>query len=41
MPKRINNIYDKALTFSKIKDAYKRTSRRKKKQETVLLLECI
>lgn len=31
MPKRINNIYDAALTFSKIRDAYKRTSRRKKK----------
>ena len=31
MPKRINNIYDDALTFSKIRDAYKRTSRRKKK----------
>ena len=30
MPKRINNIYEKALTFSKIKSAYERTKRRKK-----------
>ena len=30
MPKRINNIYDEALTFSKIKSAYERTKRRKK-----------
>lgn len=33
MPKRINDIYDKALTFSKIRDAYKRTSKRKKRQK--------
>ena len=31
MSKRINNIYDDALTFSKIRDAYIRTSKRKKK----------
>lgn len=31
MPKRINNIYDNALTFSKIRDAYKRTIKKKKK----------
>ena len=28
MPKRINNIYESALTFTKIKSAYERTKRR-------------
>ncbi len=39
MPKRINNIYDEALTFSKIKDAYKRTSKRKKKTKDSIEFE--
>lgn len=30
MPKRVNNIYDKAITFEKLKEAYKRTSKAKK-----------
>ena len=32
MPKRINNIYEKALTFSKIRDAYYRTSKCKRRK---------
>lgn len=39
MPKRINNIYDKALTFSKIRDAYLRTSKRKKKNNDSIMFE--
>lgn len=39
MPKRINNIYDEALTFSKIKDAYKRTAKRKKKTKDSIKFE--
>lgn len=39
MPKRINNIYDDALTFSKIRDAYKRTSRKKKKTKDSIQFE--
>ena len=39
MPKRIGNIYDKALTFSKIKDAYKRTAKRKKKTKDSIQFE--
>lgn len=39
MPKRINNIYDDALTFSKIRDAYKRTSKRKKKTKDSIKFE--
>lgn len=39
MSKRINNIYDKALTFSKIRDAYKRTSKRKRKTKDVIEFE--
>lgn len=39
MPKRINNIYDGALTFSKIKEAYHRTSKRKKKTKDSIRFE--
>lgn len=39
MPKRINNIYDNALTFSKIRDAYKRTCKRKKKNNDSISFE--
>lgn len=39
MPKRINNIYDKALTFNKIKNAYHRTSKRKRKTKDVIEFE--
>ena len=39
MPKRINNIYYNALTFSKIKAAYDRTRRRKKLTEQTLKFE--
>lgn len=36
MPKRINNIYDNALTFSKIREAYFRTNKCKKgKSDTI------
>lgn len=33
MPKRINNIYDKALTFNKIRNAYFRTAKCKKRKK--------
>lgn len=39
MPKRINNIYDEALTFSKIRAAYYRTAKRKKKTKDVIEFE--
>lgn len=39
MPKRINYIYDEALTFSKIRAAYYRTSRRKKKNGEAIRFE--
>jgi retron-type reverse transcriptase len=39
LPKRINNIYDNALTFSKIKAAYYRTARRKKKNSESIRFE--
>ena len=39
MPKRINNIYDQALTFSKIRNAYFRTSKCKKRKKDRIQFE--
>lgn len=39
MPKRVNNIFDDALTFSNIKDAFYRTARRKKKTSDFIKFE--
>lgn len=36
MTKRISNIYDNALTFNKIREAYKRTARRKKPNDDLI-----
>lgn len=39
MPKRINNIYERALTFSKIQRAFYRTAKRKKKTKDFIRFE--
>lgn len=39
MPKRIGNIYDEALSFSKIRNAFYRTARRKKKTADFIKFE--
>lgn len=39
MPKRINNIYDNALTFSKIRAAFYRVNKRKKKTKEAMKFE--
>lgn len=33
MPKKIGNIYDKAIDFYKLKEAYERTSKSKKNKK--------
>ena len=39
MPKRIGNIYDRSLSFSNIRDAFYRTSKRKKKNSDFIKFE--
>lgn len=41
MSKKIGNIYDKAIDFYKLKEAYERTSKSKKTKRKEYIMECI